>query len=86
VVFASAGTARSPRPNVTDTSDNSIAAAAPGLPLSEGTGVPENAGFGCMRIMSGSACKRDASKTRLFHQRNPEKARGGEGFKLGNCP
>jgi hypothetical protein len=85
VVLASAGTARSPRPNVTDTSDSSIAIGALWLPPSDETGAPENAGFGCMRIMGASACKRDATKIGLFPQRNPENPRGATGFDLGNC-
>jgi hypothetical protein len=74
VVVESAGTARSPRPNVTDTSESSIATGALSPPLSDGTGLPENAGIGCIRIMATSACKRDASKIRLFGQENPRKA------------
>ena len=61
VVFDSAGTARSPRPKVTDASDSSIAIGA----AAAGTGAPENSESGCMRIMAGSACKPDASKTRV---------------------
>jgi hypothetical protein len=38
-----------------------------------------------MRIMAASACKRDASKTLLIQQRNPEKPRACRGFELGNC-
>jgi hypothetical protein len=38
-----------------------------------------------MRIMTASACKRDASKTHLFQQGNPEKQRGCSGFNLCNC-
>jgi hypothetical protein len=82
---AKAGTARSPRPNVTDTSESSIAIGALVLPLSDVTGLPENAGFGCMRIMAASACKPDASKTPLIQRRNPEKPRASGGFDLGNC-
>jgi len=55
------------------------------LPPSDETGLPENAGFGCMRIIAASACKRDASKTPLISQRNPEKPRLCKGFDLGNC-
>jgi len=39
-----------------------------------------------MRIMAASACKRDASKTPLIQQANPEKLRARWGFDLGNCP
>jgi hypothetical protein len=60
-VGATGGTARSPRPKVTETSDSSIATAALWLPESDETGVPAKAGLGCMRIMKRSACKRDAS-------------------------
>ena len=50
-VVASAGTARSPRPKVTETSDSSIAIA--GLPpVGGGTGLTKSAGTGCMRIIS----------------------------------
>jgi len=84
VVVDKAGTARSPRPNVTDTSESSIAIGATVLPLSAETGLPENAGFGCMRIMAASACKRDASQTLLISQGNPEKPRACRGFDLGN--
>src|ERR1700682_603401 len=46
VVFDKAGTARAPRPKVTEASDNSMAiGAAP-----PGTGEPEKSNFGCMRI------------------------------------
>jgi hypothetical protein len=38
-----------------------------------------------MRIMAASACKRDASKTLLIQQGNPEKPRASGGFDLGNC-
>jgi hypothetical protein len=38
-----------------------------------------------MRIMAASACKRDASKTPLIQQGNPEKPRARGGFDLGNC-
>ncbi|MGZ5829969.1 MAG: hypothetical protein ACXWJW_15695 [Xanthobacteraceae bacterium] len=38
-----------------------------------------------MRIMAASACKRDASKTLLIQQENPEKPRASGGFDLGNC-
>jgi hypothetical protein len=71
LVVASAGTARSPRPNVTETSDNSIATGTPGLPAGDGTGLPDNTGVGCMRIIRRSACKRDASEIGLFRQENP---------------
>jgi hypothetical protein len=47
VVFASAGTARSPRPNVTEASDSSIAI---GAALSA-IGIPWKSEAGCMRIM-----------------------------------
>jgi hypothetical protein len=85
VVVAKAGTARSPRPNVTDTSESSIAIAALVLPLWAETGLPENAGFGCMRIMAASACKPDASKTLLIQQGNLKNRHASEGFDLGNC-
>jgi hypothetical protein len=85
VVVDKAGTARSPRPNVTDTSESSIAISALVLPLLDETGLPENAGFGCMRIMAASACKPDASKTLLIQHGNPEKPRARGGFDLGNC-
>jgi hypothetical protein len=38
-----------------------------------------------MRIMAASACKRDASKTPLIQQANPETPRSRRGFDLGNC-
>jgi hypothetical protein len=38
-----------------------------------------------MRIMAASACKRDASKTPLIQQGNPETPRARRGFDLGNC-
>ena len=43
VVVASAGTARSPRPKVTETSDNSIATGAPWLPEPDETGLAAKA-------------------------------------------
>jgi len=85
VVLDKAGTARSPRPNVTDTSESSIATAASVLRQWAETGSPENAGFGCMRIMAASACKPDASKTVLIQRENPEKPCASGRFDLGNC-
>src|SRR3982074_3259018 len=73
VVFDRAGTARSPRPNVTETSDSSIATGAPWLPLSDGIGVPENAGFGCMRIMSGKCMQARCQQNPSVYRGNPEK-------------
>jgi len=69
--FVGAGTARAPRPNVTDVSDSSIEIGA--APL--GMGIPANSATGCMRIMKQSACKRDASKTCVSNQRFCEKPR-----------
>ena len=64
VVVARAGTARAPRPKVTEASDSSMAMGA----AEAGTGKPENSECGCMRIMAGSACKPNASKTCLGNQ------------------
>jgi hypothetical protein len=51
---------------VTEASDNSIAiGAAPAE-----TGSPSNSWLGCMRIMTPSACKRDASETRVWNQQD----------------
>jgi hypothetical protein len=50
---------------VTEASDSSIAT---GAALS-GTGIPWNSEIGCMRIMKESACKPDASQSRLRNQR-----------------
>jgi hypothetical protein len=81
VVFASAGTALAPRPNVTDVFDNSIAI---GTPPSE-SGCPANSEAGCMRIIKQSACKRDASETDFQNQRLCDNPRTATGFELGNC-
>ena len=64
-VVASAGTARSPRPKVTETSDSSIATPACRRSAAE-RGSAKSAGTGCMRIMQRSACKRDASEKARF--------------------
>jgi hypothetical protein len=61
---------------VTDTSDSSIATGALLPPLSDETGLPSNAGVGCIRIIRASACKLDASKIGLFPQQNPGKHGG----------
>jgi hypothetical protein len=53
VVVAKAGTARAPRPKVTEASDNSIATGA----APAGMGSPSNSEFACMRITEESACK-----------------------------
>src|ERR1044072_7732139 len=68
VVFESAGTARCPRPKVTEVSDSSIAIG----PAAAETDAPANSELGCMRIMEPSACKRNASKTRPWNQRYRE--------------
>jgi hypothetical protein len=36
------------------------------------TGTPENSEWGCMRIMASSACKPNASQTRLENQGHRE--------------
>ncbi|GEC51990.1 hypothetical protein BEL01nite_10330 [Bradyrhizobium elkanii] len=48
MVVDSAGTARAPRPNVTEASDSSIAVGADPAAI----GSPANSEFGCMRITS----------------------------------
>src|SRR6185312_15683557 len=82
LVVESAGTARAPRPKVTEASESSMAMGA----AEAGTGEPENSECGCMRIMAGSACKPNASKTRALNQWDRGKPARSNGFLLCNCP
>src|SRR6185312_7537239 len=82
LVVESAGTARAPRPKVTEASESSMAIGA----AEAGTGEPENSERGCMRIMAGSACKPNASETRTVNQWDAGKPARSNGFVLCNYP